>query len=153
MQVEVQVKRARCHSLLSDVRVGIQGCEYSKSHQAIERSFFERLPSPWYPEDAKYLQQVARRAKERWEKRDTEKWCAHCGAPKPKFKCGGCGEVWFCDREHQKNVWHFHKGHCNKEPVDISVEEMEALMESRQSPEDRAKPSKKWTAAATQIRS
>ncbi|KAJ4316458.1 hypothetical protein N0V94_005449 [Neodidymelliopsis sp. IMI 364377] len=117
--------------------------DYALGHQ--EREFFKKLFACYYPEDTTYLQEVARRAKERWEKRDTEKWCACCEAPQPKFKCGGCGEVWFCDRKHQKNVWPFHKGYCNKEPIGISVKDMEAIMESRQCPEDRAKPSKKST--------
>ncbi|KAJ8112648.1 hypothetical protein OPT61_g5030 [Boeremia exigua] len=60
------------------------------------------------------LERAARKVKERWENRDTEKWCAHCGAPGPKFKCAGCGEAWFCGKEHQKMVWSFHKGYCNK---------------------------------------
>jgi len=58
--------------------------------------------------------EVNKKVKERWEKQDTEKWCAHCGAPEPKFKCAGCGEVWFYNKEHQKMVWFFHKGYCNR---------------------------------------
>ncbi|KAF3035220.1 hypothetical protein E8E12_003986 [Didymella heteroderae] len=44
--------------------------------------------SPYDPE----MDRVARKVKERWEKRDTE-WCGHCEAPEPKFKCAGCGEL------------------------------------------------------------
>ncbi|KAH6614033.1 hypothetical protein C7974DRAFT_404345 [Boeremia exigua] len=117
--------------------------DFAHSHQPGSRAFIETLLGPAYPEDARHLQEAAQRAKDRWEKRATEKWCACCGAPKPKFKCGGCGEVWFCDRQHQKNVWPLHKGYCNKVPVGISVKHMEALMEMRQCPADRAKPSKK----------
>lgn len=57
---------------------------------------------------------IVRKVKERWEKRDTEKWCGHCGAPEPKFKRAGCGDVWFCNKAHQKMMWSFHKGYCNK---------------------------------------
>lgn len=57
---------------------------------------------------------IARKVKERWEKRETEKWCGHCGAPEPKSKCAGCGDVWFCSTEHQKMMWSFHKGYCKK---------------------------------------
>ena len=57
---------------------------------------------------------VRQRIKERWEKRDTEKWCGYCRAPEPKSKCGGCGDVWFCNKKHQKTMWSFHKGYCNK---------------------------------------
>jgi hypothetical protein len=60
------------------------------------------------------MDRVACKVKDRWEKRHTEKWCAHCGAPEPQFKCAGCGDVWFCNREHQKMVWSFHKGYCKK---------------------------------------
>jgi hypothetical protein len=57
---------------------------------------------------------IVRTVKERWEKRDTEKWCGYCGAPEPKSKCGGCRNVWFCNKMHQKMMWSFHKGYCNK---------------------------------------
>lgn len=60
------------------------------------------------------VDRIVRKVKERWEKRETEKWCAHCGAPEPKFKCGVCEKVWFCNRDHQKMVWSFHKGYCQK---------------------------------------
>ena len=56
---------------------------------------------------------IVRTVKERWEKRDTEKWCGYCRAPEPKSKCGGCGDVWFCNKKHQKTMWSFHKGYCN----------------------------------------
>ncbi|OSS44999.1 hypothetical protein B5807_09151 [Epicoccum nigrum] len=60
------------------------------------------------------LEKVVCKVKERWEKRDTEKWCGHCGAPEPEFRCAGCRNVWFCNKEHQKMMWSFHKGYCNK---------------------------------------
>lgn len=62
-----------------------------------------------------YVHQVAQRVKERWENRATEKWCAYCGAPEPQFKCAGCNDTWFCNKEHQKNVWSLHKGYCKKD--------------------------------------
>lgn len=71
------------------------------------------LPIVLSPYDAT-MDRVARKVKERWERRNIEKWCAHCGAPEPKFKCAGCGDVWFCNKGHQKMVWSFHKGYCKK---------------------------------------
>jgi NADH pyrophosphatase NudC (nudix superfamily) len=59
-----------------------------------------------------WLRQVALKAKRRWENRRTEKWCGHCGSPDAKSKCAGCGEEWYCGREHQKLGWAFHKGYC-----------------------------------------
>ena len=60
-----------------------------------------------------WLKDVARRAKARWDKRETAKWCGHCGGPGPELlRCSRCGSAWFCDREHQRMAWHFHKGYC-----------------------------------------
>ncbi|KAF1927840.1 uncharacterized protein M421DRAFT_421036 [Didymella exigua CBS 183.55] len=65
------------------------------------------------------------------------------GAPQINFKCGGCGDACFCDRERQKNIRPFHKRYCNKEPIGMSLEDMEEHLESRMCALDRAKPSKK----------
>jgi len=66
--------------------------------------------------DDDFLQEVARRAKERWDKRETEKWCQHCGAPsrddKPLKKCAKCLMAHYCDREHQLAAWPYHKHFC-----------------------------------------
>ncbi|CAI9632403.1 unnamed protein product [Alternaria burnsii] len=61
-----------------------------------------------------WLEQVALRTKERWDKRAKEKWCGHCGAPCAKSKCAGCGNAYYCGKEHQKMAWGFHKGYCSK---------------------------------------
>ncbi|KAG9194663.1 hypothetical protein G6011_04698 [Alternaria panax] len=61
-----------------------------------------------------WLEEVALRAKKRWDNRANEKWCGHCGAPRAKSKCAGCGDAYYCGREHQKMAWGFHKGYCQK---------------------------------------
>ncbi|KAF2702651.1 hypothetical protein K504DRAFT_394125 [Pleomassaria siparia CBS 279.74] len=66
------------------------------------------------PTDA-WLKEVAARVKERWENREREKWCGHCGAPAPKSRCSRCKQVWFCGEEHQKATWPFHKVYCISE--------------------------------------
>ncbi|KAJ7660754.1 hypothetical protein DFH06DRAFT_1193217 [Mycena polygramma] len=43
--------------------------------------------------DDELLKQVARRVKQRWEARDTESWCGHCGGPGEALKkCSLCHE-------------------------------------------------------------
>lgn len=37
-----------------------------------------------------WMRDVARRVRERWEKRDQEKWCGYCGRPAPPSRCGAC---------------------------------------------------------------
>jgi hypothetical protein len=61
-----------------------------------------------------WLGEVALRAKKRWDNRAKEKWCGHCGAPSAKSKCAGCGDAYYCGRDHQKMAWGFHKGYCSK---------------------------------------
>ncbi|KAF2109880.1 hypothetical protein BDV96DRAFT_584753 [Lophiotrema nucula] len=63
--------------------------------------------------DDEWLKQVAQKVKERWEKREEEKWCGHCGGPAAS-KCSKCGEAWFCSKEHMAMAWPFHKGYCGK---------------------------------------
>jgi hypothetical protein len=60
-----------------------------------------------------WLKRVASRAKGRWDRREEEKWCSHCGAPVPiTTRCSGCKAAWFCGKEHQEMAWAFHKGYC-----------------------------------------
>jgi hypothetical protein len=60
-----------------------------------------------------WLKQVAQRAKERWDRRDEERWCGHCGKPVPiEKRCSGCKAAWFCGKECQERAWGFHKGYC-----------------------------------------
>lgn len=65
------------------------------------------------PDDA-WLKQVARKVKERWEKRETDPWCGHCGAPgKELKKCSACKVVFYCDNTHQMAAWPYHKRYCH----------------------------------------
>ena len=62
-----------------------------------------------------YLKDVACRAKERWEKRATEPWCGHCGAPSrgtPLKRCANCRVTYYCNAEHQLAAWQYHKYFC-----------------------------------------
>jgi hypothetical protein len=61
-----------------------------------------------------WLEEVAIRTKKRWDNRADEKWCGHCGAPGAKSKCAGCGEAYYCGKDHQKMAWGFHKAYCAK---------------------------------------
>jgi len=67
------------------------------------------------PDDV-WLKGVARKVKQRWEKRETEPWCGHCGAPgfggKELRKCSACREVYYCNAAHQAGAWQFHKRFC-----------------------------------------
>ena len=69
------------------------------------------------PKDA-WLRAVAQRTKERWEKRDTVPWCGHCGAPplmdRDLKKCSNCKAAWYCDADHQRAAWTFHKHFCKE---------------------------------------
>ena len=61
-----------------------------------------------------WLKQVAIRVKKRWDNRDEGKWCGHCGAPNAASKCSGCGQAYYCGKQHQKLAWTFHRGYCSK---------------------------------------
>lgn len=68
-----------------------------------------------HPDTLDWLRLVALQAKARWEKRDTEKWCGHCGAPVSTAKtCSGCMKAWYCGQEHQRMAWRLHKYYCVK---------------------------------------
>jgi len=62
-----------------------------------------------------WLKVVAQRAKDRWDNRTAVPWCGHCGAP-PRGqnlkKCSKCKAAWYCDAEHQRAAWLFHKHFC-----------------------------------------
>ena len=62
-----------------------------------------------------WLKTVAVAAKKRWENREADRWCGHCGAPSAKSKCTGCGGAWYCGKSHQKLAWAFHKGYCKRD--------------------------------------
>lgn len=58
---------------------------------------------------------VAKRAKARWEKRKTDPWCGHCGAPSrdtPLKRCAKCRVAHYCNAEHQLAAWPYHKHFC-----------------------------------------
>ncbi|EJD51271.1 hypothetical protein AURDEDRAFT_111861 [Auricularia subglabra TFB-10046 SS5] len=63
-----------------------------------------------------WLKEVARRAKERYDRREKEHWCGHCGAPAKRFACK-CRAAWYCDSAHQKAAWPFHKHYCSSVKV------------------------------------
>jgi len=66
--------------------------------------------------DSDFLQEAAKRAKARWDQRDTENWCGHCGAPSrndvPLKRCAKCRAAYFCDKDHQLASWPYHKHFC-----------------------------------------
>lgn len=67
------------------------------------------------PDTEDWLTLVAQQAKARWDKRDKEKWCGHCGAPVSTAKtCSGCMKAWYCGQEHQRMAWRLHKYYCVK---------------------------------------
>lgn len=73
-------------------------------------------PDPAYEA---WTKEVAKKVKDRWEKRKENHWCGHCGSPLangPGLKrCSGCREAYYCDREHQKMAWSsYHKRWCGK---------------------------------------
>ena len=37
--------------------------------------------------------------------------CAVCSSPATQI-CGGCGDVYYCSREHQRKHWAVHKTQC-----------------------------------------
>ncbi|KAF2829231.1 hypothetical protein CC86DRAFT_187080 [Ophiobolus disseminans] len=61
-----------------------------------------------------WLTEVATRVKKKWDNRHEEHWCGHCGSPDATSKCAGCGQAWYCGKDHQKVAWGFHRGYCNK---------------------------------------
>lgn len=68
-----------------------------------------------HPDKEDWLMAVAARAKARWDKRDQEKWCGHCGAPVSTAKTySGCMKAWSCDQDHQRMAWRLHKYYCVK---------------------------------------
>lgn len=68
--------------------------------------------------DNDWLLVVAKKSKERWDKRATEPWCGYCGAPAQKNqllkRCSACKEAHYCDADHQRSAWSFHKHFCAK---------------------------------------
>lgn len=68
--------------------------------------------------DTEWLIEVAQKVKERWENRESVPWCGHCGAP-PRghagqglLMCSKCRQAYYCDAEHQRAAWSFHKHFC-----------------------------------------
>lgn len=60
----------------------------------------------------RWLEDLAKRVKKRWDERAENKWCGHCGAPLPQPMRCPCGEVFYCDAKHQRLAWKFHKLFC-----------------------------------------
>ncbi|RMZ72612.1 hypothetical protein GMOD_00007622 [Pyrenophora seminiperda CCB06] len=83
-----------------------KGADPSKSQRS--------LAIPGTPLD-EWLLEVAIRVKERLENREKDKWCGHCGAPNAASKCSGCGQAYYCGKQHQKLAWAFHRGYCSRQ--------------------------------------
>ncbi|PVH72699.1 hypothetical protein DL98DRAFT_609844 [Cadophora sp. DSE1049] len=66
------------------------------------------------------LENCAKRAFERWQNREKQGWCEHCGKGGKLMKCGACKTkaVWYCCKEHQKAGWKLHKWTCEKPKVE-----------------------------------
>lgn len=69
-------------------------------------------PGTGSPEVDRWLEDLAKRVKKRWDERLESKWCGHCGAPLPRPLRCPCGEVFYCDAKHQRSAWKFHKLFC-----------------------------------------
>lgn len=68
-------------------------------------------------EEDKRLKSCAQRVWDRWQNRESEGWCEHCGkGGKDLLRCGGCETVTirYCCREHQVAGWKLHKHTCEK---------------------------------------
>jgi len=66
--------------------------------------------------NSEWLKKVAKKVKERWDQRETVHWCGHCGSP-PRDgnelqRCGTCKAAYYCNVEHQKAAWAYHKHFC-----------------------------------------
>lgn len=48
-----------------------------------------------------------------------EKYCAVCEVESNLKACSGCGEIYYCSVEHQKQDWKQHKGNCK--PFRVSL--------------------------------
>lgn len=62
-----------------------------------------------------WLKEAAKRVKQRWEKREKEPWCGHCGVPAvgaKTFRCSKCHKAHYCNADHQKAAWPQHKHFC-----------------------------------------
>ncbi|KAF8816678.1 hypothetical protein BYT27DRAFT_7181530 [Phlegmacium glaucopus] len=66
--------------------------------------------------DDDWLQVVAKKTKERWDKRAIEPWCGYCGAPaltdQLLKRCAACKKAHYCDADHQRSAWTYHKHFC-----------------------------------------
>ncbi|TVY28619.1 hypothetical protein LHYA1_G002356 [Lachnellula hyalina] len=63
------------------------------------------------------MKTCAKRVWERWQNRDSEGWCEHCGKGGKELKrCRGCrmAKIWWCCREHQLAGWSLHKHTCER---------------------------------------
>lgn len=51
---------------------------------------------------------------------DEQHYCAVC-AEKAASKCGRCGSVWYCSRQHQAEHWKSHKASCRGKPLEAKA--------------------------------
>jgi hypothetical protein len=68
-------------------------------------------------EEDKRLKNCAQRVWDRWQNRESEGWCEHCGkGGKNLLRCGRCktAMIRYCCKEHQVAGWKLHKHTCEK---------------------------------------
>lgn len=78
-----------------------------------ETRTFQRMGAS---ENDAWLKDVAEKVKKRWEERNFQRWCGHCGRPPSAEeglkKCSKCSDAFYCGVEHQTLAWSFHKHFC-----------------------------------------
>jgi hypothetical protein len=81
-------------------------------HRGVETDL-DNLPNN---EHTNRLLHCVKRALERWNNREVEGWCNHCGkGGKDLLRCAGCTKkVWYCCKEHQAAGWKLHNLTCEK---------------------------------------
>ncbi|PPQ68781.1 hypothetical protein CVT24_007724 [Panaeolus cyanescens] len=94
--------------------VGIRLPKMVESHTMSEAKLLDRVE---FDVNDIHLIDVARRVKTRWQRRKEIPFCAYCGAPpehgKDMAKCSACKLDHYCNEEHQRNAWPFHKLFCD----------------------------------------
>lgn len=72
---------------------------YDEMHDGLERfcggaelakGMSQKIGSSGDPKWDRWMEQIARKVRQRWDKRETVKWCDYCGKPDPKSRCGIC---------------------------------------------------------------
>jgi len=84
---------------------------FAKGNDFVDAQLSLRIRNPLTDQKA-WLQDVAVRAKARWERRHENPFCGYCGAPKASKRCALCKSTYYCDEAHQSGAWSFHKHFC-----------------------------------------